>query len=300
MGVCGLVFKCLLSYMLTGSLRASLNTFPAGGRCERVEESYIMKICVVAASLVLAQGVVNAGQVRVWGDREDSIRMAGETAKFRTGVGGEFKIEVLSGFAGKTDRVSDKIGLTAGGRTFQAFCVELDEFVWNPGNTYSFDKRLDDVARLGGANTNSGDRLSLETAYLYTQFRAGKLSGFNYASGASREQFADNLQHAFWTLEQEFSNNDNTQAKVLSRLANKGKGQAAAWASEAYAAVANGWGANGHNVRVLNIFVDHNRDGVMNGNDSFAQSQLTLIPLPGTAALSLAGMCVLGARRRRM
>jgi hypothetical protein len=254
-----------------------------------------MKSSMIMASLVLAAaaGAAQAGQVRVWGDVNDSNQMAGETGQFRAGSGGEFKIQVISGSAGVTNRFSDNIGQTAGGTTFQTFCLERDEYVWNPNNTYGFLSPLTDVAQLGGNNTNNGDQISNETAWLYTQFRNGALSGYTYATGTGREGSANQLQHAIWALEQELGG-DGSQAAVIAALGTNA--QAITWVNDAFTATAGGWTNTA--VRALNIFVDTDGDGIQDQGEVFAQSQLTLIPLPTGAALGLAGLSVLAIRRR--
>ena len=61
------------------------------------------------------------------------------------------------------------------------------------------------VARKIGSQPLGGDPISIGTAWLYSQFAAGTLSGYNYAYGAGRQSStsAGALQQAIWWLEGE-------------------------------------------------------------------------------------------------
>jgi hypothetical protein len=82
---------------------------------------------------------------------------------------------------------------------FQTFCIEANE-EFTPGNTYSVG--LSDRA-MYGSQKPGGDPLSIGTAYLYSQFASGKLSGYDYTYGAGRSTTAGELQQAIWWLEDE-------------------------------------------------------------------------------------------------
>jgi len=209
---------------------------------------------------------------------------------FGSGPGGEFNASVVGGS-----------GL---GETFLTFCLERNEY-FNSYNQTLYVQNVNTAAVLGGistansiyndpspvssytfvgnaAPTASSDPLSYGTAYLYTQFRAGTLSSYDYGTGAARVADANSLQNAVWFLEGEL-----TQAAIA------GDAQALAWVEEARDA---NW-TNLGNVRVLNLWQDA-------AYTIKSQDQLYLIspvPEPETYAMLLAGLGLMGfvARRRR-
>ena len=110
-------------------------------------------------------------------------------ASFSSGNGGEFQ------------------AVTSGLGTFQTFCIEESEY-FSPGNTYNYKVNSGAVYGGVGAHTtdpyNPGypmDNISIGTAWLYSQFRNGTLTGYNYGSG--RVASAGDLQNAIWWLEDE-------------------------------------------------------------------------------------------------
>jgi len=167
--------------------------------------------------------------------------------------------------------------------SFQTFCVETDEHVLPPDSVeawISTSGPTGSQAVLGGANTDSFDPLSYETAYLYTQFATGKLSGYHYAltgvdpdSGLTRAQSAAALQNVIWYLEGEGS------------LA---AGQAEIWYEEAVDA---GW-TNIGDVRVLNMFT-------YNSPATPRQDMLYLIPIPSAVLLGILGLGAGGLKLRK-
>ena len=101
--------------------------------------------------------------------------------------------------------------ITSGGKTgFESFCLEEKEAI-NGSVVYNYT--LGQVANKGGNNaaergrapgdTTANDPLSLGSAWLYTQFTAGTLAGYNYTPGAGRAASATELQNALWALENE-------------------------------------------------------------------------------------------------
>ena len=106
-----------------------------------------------------------------------------------------------------------------------------------------------------------GDPLDQRTAYLYTQFRNGTLSAYNYGPGGNGDQTSANLlQNAIWHFEGE--NVGNQSSNPFVQAANN--------------AVKNGLWSGLGNVAVLNL---HFQDGRP------AQDQLTMVPEPSTMAL---------------
>ena len=65
---------------------------------------------------------------------------------------------------------------------FQTFCIQTTVY-FNPGSTY---------------NATVADAITLGTAWLYSQFAAGTLSGYNYTYGSGRSTTAGALQQAIW------------------------------------------------------------------------------------------------------
>jgi len=85
-----------------------------------------------------------------------------------------------------------------GGDSWSSFCLEAYERL--PGNPY--EAAVSDTAYWGGVGP-VGDPLSVGVAWLYTQFRSGTLSQYDYTFGAGRSASAWALQNAIWMLEDE-------------------------------------------------------------------------------------------------
>lgn len=90
------------------------------------------------------------------------------------------------------------MGKSTDGIYFGTFCIEGNEYFSN-GGTYNV--ALSDRAQNGGlySPTVGYDVISQGTAYLYSEFAVGTLSGFTYNNGAS----ALALQQMIWWLEGE-------------------------------------------------------------------------------------------------
>jgi hypothetical protein len=230
------------------------------------------------------------------GASANTIRLAHDTSQYSYSNGGEFQVTEFVG--GTVPSMAPQVYLAG---YFQTFCIEKNEY-FSPGAQYVWS--VSSEAKFGGVSrddpyaadrapgenygdTGSGDALSPETAYLYTQFWDGVLSNYDYTvdtSGGHRTESAGALQMAIWYLEGEVSYHAMSTSIG-------GNGQALAWVNEAHTAVTTGaWVGLGY-VRVLNIYDK-------SGNPE--QDQLVMMPLP---AASLAGLALLmglaGARKVR-
>jgi hypothetical protein len=90
------------------------------------------------------------------------------------------------------------------GTSFQTFCIEATvEF--GPGNQY--DVSLGDSALYGHVGAPPGVPVTMGTAWLYSQFAAGTLGGYDYnvnnTTSANRNADAGALQQAIWYLQGE-------------------------------------------------------------------------------------------------
>jgi hypothetical protein len=188
---------------------------------------------------------------------------------------------------GDTIYLYDREGTTGGGEfgvakssggleLFRTFCLERYEY-FTPGAAYIVSG-ISESAFLGGVGGGlTGDPLDPRTAYLYTQFRAGTLSNYDYTSNSSAHILdANSLQWAFWLFEQE--------------IATVTDAQALAWISEAETAIANGTWSGLGNVRVINLV-----DALGNRK----QDQLVMVPEPSTLLLLGAGLLGLGILGRK-
>jgi hypothetical protein len=164
------------------------------------------------------------------------------------------------------------IGLTNSG-SFETFCLERSEN-FQPGSSYFFD--VSTAARGGGGGSvNGSDPLDERTAHLYSAFIMGVLPSYDYANaGNDRQSDAGALQNAIWFLEEEVDSLDSAKAVFFFNFAQAGVGQ--------------GLG----NVVVLNLYSLGD-----SGERIERQSQIALIPTPGS--LALVGLGTVAAIRRR-
>jgi hypothetical protein len=82
---------------------------------------------------------------------------------------------------------------------FETFCLSFDE-EFSPGSKYNFTVGSD---IMDPSFTPPASPLTIGTAYLYSQFAAGTLAGYDYAGGSGRKESALKLQTAIWWLQGE-------------------------------------------------------------------------------------------------
>ncbi|MGD0348766.1 MAG: hypothetical protein ABSB84_00390 [Verrucomicrobiota bacterium] len=184
--------------------------------------------------------------------------------------GGEFKAlpngDLLSANPTLAGYVPATADLTAGNPNFQTFCIETGEYFY-PGTTYNVT--ISDEVLYDGGQFPDGEPVTIGTAWLYSQFAAGTLSGYDYAYGSGRTASAGDLQQAIWYLQGEAS------------LVNGGADGTAFYnaAVSALGAAAINNPANGaYGVVALNLW-DSSNGG--------AQDQLMMVPEPSAASFGL-------------
>ena len=94
---------------------------------------------------------------------------------------------------------SSTANLATGPVNFQTFCLETSEY-FTPGDTYNVIVNNETIP---DDQFPSGNPITMGTAWLYSQFAAGTLGGYDYAEGSGRIATAGNLQQAIWYLQGE-------------------------------------------------------------------------------------------------
>jgi hypothetical protein len=180
--------------------------------------------------------------------------------------------------------------LLSSSSSFQSFCIERGAYVQaEPATTYNVgvsDKIM-----------NSGVPLAPETAYLYTQFHNGTLTGYDYTVGADRADSARSLQAAIWYTQGQGSNLvDLLNPNPAWTPVDAGSDEAVLAQQFVDEAMGAGWTSIG-NVRVLNLSSGEN--GACVDNQDMLGVVPTAIPVPGALAMVSIGVGLLGWRRKR-
>jgi hypothetical protein len=165
--------------------------------------------------------------------------------------------------------------------SFISFCLQQTEYI-NFVDDFNVDAiseyAVSDPASRGG-DAGGRDYLSEQTAFLYTQFREGTLSGYNYA-GPDRWMSANRLQNAIWMFEQEIAMKTSNPFVVL---ANNAVGLGT-------------WSGLG-NVAVMNLSLNgiESQDQLM----LLPEREITAVPEPASLVLFGSGVSLAAMVRRR-
>jgi hypothetical protein len=227
-----------------------------------IRKEIMKKLCLLAGLAgVLAVPAVQA---------QMQITLYQDLSNYSYSDGGEFNavpdaalLSVNPALAGYAPATAD---LTTGNPNFQTFCIETGEYFY-PGTTYNVT--ISDEIMYDGGLFPSGSPITMGTAWLYSQFAAGTLSGYDYTEGSGRTATAGDLQQAIWYLQGEETS-----------LVNGGSGADGTAFYNAAETVLGGTinnAANGaYGVVALNLWVP-NPDG---SNGAGAQDQLMVVPDP--------------------
>lgn len=200
-----------------------------------------------------------------------------EYGPYFSGPGGEFTLTPGGGLEVYLNNYSS-LAKDQGGYTdsFQTFCLETTEYITT---NHTYNVKLNTNAVMGGT-LYPGDPVSVGTAYLYSQFARGTLSGYDYSdTGVGRTNSAKALQHTIWWLEGAAS--DPGPSNIFQNL-------------------------------VTTMFTDPSVDNLNAGvlqfpvlamnltnSDDPYQDQLILVPIPATILLGLFGLGIGGWKFRK-
>lgn len=162
-------------------------------------------------------------------------------------------------------------------RTIQTFCLETHEYI-RLNSTY--DATINTAADHGNHTSNTilgPDTISNGTAWLYSSFVQGSLTGYDYSSTAGRQTSAADLQNAIWYLEGE-----------ITSISNNTFYNAALKEFGSYAKATANYDSTASSVRVLNLTKGEHC------NTTYAQDVLVATPTPIPAAAWLFGSGLLG------
>jgi hypothetical protein len=188
---------------------------PVGEKSMETKKSILLKATITSFLMVFIGFIATP---RVMGD-EIQIGYPGSDYGKYSGDAGEFTVRpdaglswVLNSYVDNGTIKTKNIGISG---TFQTFCLEKSEFIWEYPATYA--AVLNDKAMYGG-NYPDGDPLSVGTAWLYHEFQSGTLKHYKYTgTEEQREHSADLLQDTIWWLEGEDPNPHNYYSKLVTK-----------------------------------------------------------------------------------
>lgn len=159
---------------------------------------------------------------------------------------------------------------------FETFCVQ-STVGFSDGASYSYVLTNQDSA---------GQKLNLGTAFLYSQFATGNLTGYDYTDPGTRNTDAGELQLALWTLQNQ-------------TIPGPGEFPTLSLSSDPYYNLAiTDLGATAYNPNNGTYDVDIMQ--LYNANGSPAQAMLVLTPEPPTFWLFMfAGVLLIAFNRRK-
>ena len=253
---------------------------------------FITTICtfLLASTPVLADFYAGTGNLTQTG------------SGYSSGRGGEFTLSdsslsisaylpgITSGIKGKPNSI-------------QTFCLETSEYIAAPIDIWVSTTSIDEstgAVGLPGSGSHAvhgsqtyGDNLDFLTAYLYTEFATGQLTGYDFGGGGymglNRSQTAGALQRLIWATEGEGGSDYTSGFFGVSLNANQ-QGLINTWLTE-YSN--SGWTGIG-NVRILN-----NYTYAADGRLKYKQDQLYLTPIPASVILGILGLGVVGVKLRK-
>jgi len=239
----------------------------------------VNKSMAAVVAVVLLVGFASSG----WA-AQITISNPGDNV-YRNGSGGEFRITGAdaAGVALVAGSLPFYGADTAWASGFETFCIEFNEYIALPG---TYVAGISGGAVYGGVAggvdhdlnplTPTTDLISKGTAYLYSQFAAGTLSGYTYTPGPDRAASAVLLQQAIWYLEDEVAL-PGSNAFLTTVFGMFGTPTAGLVGDLAGGAKSNSNGA--YNVAALNL----------GGPPSTKQDQLIMVP-DGGLTLTLLGL----------
>lgn len=218
---------------------------------------------------------------------------------YSSGNGGEFTISnstlSISAYApGVTSQI------TGNPNSFQTFCLETTEFTASQIDIMVSTRFINEGTgaddgpgshAIFGSN-QFGDNLDPLTAYLYTQFATGVLTGYDYDDlGVGRDVSAGALQRLIWVTENEPGSDLTNNPYYGISLDGNQRDLIDMWVTEYDDSSWTGIG----NVRVLNNWAQ----GYVGISGYEKQDQLYLTPVPGAVLLGMIGLGVAGVKLRK-